>query len=94
MREGPKPGPRDTRFFDDPLTDDLLRALATLAMELSVTRDRLAALERHLQAAHGLDAGALDALPPDPAADATQAAARMQLVKDVFGPLVERLAKS
>ena len=86
MRDGPKPGARDTRFFEDPLVDDLLRALATLAMELSVTRDRLAALER-------ATAANLEALPPDSAADAAQAAARMKLVQDIFGPLVDRLSK-
>lgn len=82
MRDGPKPGARDTRFFEDPLVDDLLRALATLAMELSVTRDRLAALERATGAA---------VETPDPAA---QAAAHLKLVQDVFGPLVDRLAKA
>ena len=86
MRDGPKPGARDTRFFEDPLVDDLLRALATLAMELSVTRDRLAALER-------ATAANLEALPPDSAADSAQAAARMKLVQDIFGPLVDRLSK-
>lgn len=87
MINGPKPGARDTRFFDDPMVDDLLRALATLALELSVTRDRLAALERATGAA-------VDLLPPDPAADAVQAAARLKLVQDIFGPLVDRLEKS
>ena len=89
MRPGPKPGARDTRFFDDAWQDDLLRALATLAMELSVTRDRLAALERVLQTGE-----AVEALPPDPAADAVQARARLKLIDDIFGPLVDRLAKS
>jgi hypothetical protein len=87
---GPKPGARDTRFFEDPLVDDLLRALASLAMELSVTRDRLAALERQLQAEHGLSVQAVDAMAPDAPG---QAAARLQLVSAVFGPLVERLAR-
>ena len=42
---GPKPGPRDTTFFDDPLKDGLIRAVVTLATELSVTRERMRSLE-------------------------------------------------
>ena len=42
---GPRPGDRHVGFFDDPITDHLLRAVVTLASELSVTRDRLATVE-------------------------------------------------
>ncbi len=91
MRDGPKPAPRDAHFFADPLVDDLLRALATLAMELSITRDRLAALEQQVQAAHGKP---LDNRPLEPDIERAQAAARLKLVQDVFGPMVERLSRS
>jgi hypothetical protein len=84
---GPTPAARDTTFFDDPIIDQLLRALATLAMEVSVARERADMLERYLQAHHGMAPDALDQLVIDPDAEAARAAARVTLIADIFGPL-------
>jgi hypothetical protein len=62
----------------------LLWATVTLAQELAVTRDRLDALER-LLAAHGaLNAGAVDAYVPSPAAAAERDAARAEFIARVL----------
>lgn len=56
------------RYFDDPATDQLLGLVLSLASELSVTRDRLDALERLLASRGQLDRAALNAFHPDEAA--------------------------
>lgn len=91
---GPKPGPRDTPFFEDPMVDHLLRALVTLAMEYSVTRDRLDALERLLEGTGALDRAALDHFQRDAESEAERAAARRRLIADLLDPLADCLSRS
>ncbi len=90
---GPKPGERDTAFFKDPMTDHLLRAVVTLAMETSVTRERLRTLEALLEKAGSLEAGNADNYQPDAAEAAYRAGQRSKLIDDILGPIVSRLAR-
>jgi len=90
---GPRPGPQDTAFFDDPMIDHLLRAVVTLTMELSVTRDRLRSLEAIMAEAHQLDPAALDTRKVPAAEERQRVEARTKLVKDVLGPMVSRLSQ-
>lgn len=92
LPKGPRPGDRHVTFFDDPVTDHLLRAVVTLAGELSVTRDRLASLEAMLAGQHVLDIAALDARQPTPAEQQAREAARQKLLADLLGPLVASLS--
>jgi hypothetical protein len=90
---GPKPGERDTAFFTDPMIDHLLRAIVTLTMEASVTRERLRTLESLLVESGGLRPGAADNHVPDTAETADRARLRMKLIDDILGPMASRLAK-
>lgn len=94
LPQGPRPGDRHTAFFEDPLTDHLLRAVVTLAGELSVTRDRLGALEAVLARAGVVDPAAVDGHVPAPDEAALRAAARERLVGDLLGPLVDGLGRT
>lgn len=89
---GPKPGDRHVTFFDDPVKDHLLRAVITLAGELSVTRERLDSLEAMLAQQGTLDPAALDQRLPDSAAAQKREAARQKLLKSLLAPLVEGLS--
>lgn len=91
---GPRPGERHTTFFDDPVKDHLLRAVITLACELSVTRERMASLERLLAESGALDRGALDRHRPDTDEGRAAEAARQKLIADLIGPLMARLAEA
>lgn len=88
---GPKPGPRDTTFFDDPVKDGLIRAVITLATELSVTRERMRSLELVLQNSGALSADAIDQLSLETAEEQARAAERGRLIKDLIGPIASRL---
>ncbi|WP_416908432.1 MAG: hypothetical protein ACMVO5_02070 [Polymorphobacter sp.] len=87
LPKGPKPGARDTSFFPDPMIDHLLRAVVTLTMELSVTRERLKSLE----SVAGIDSHALDSHQLTPQEEQARAAARRQLIEATLGPMVSRL---
>lgn len=52
-------------YFADPATDKLMAIVLTLVEELSVTRERLDALERVLEAHGDLDRAELDRYRPD-----------------------------
>jgi len=91
---GPRPGPRDTAFFEDPMIDYLLRAVVTLTQELSVTRDRLRSLEAMMAEAGQLDRHALDHRNVPAGEERERIAARARLVSDVLGPMVSRLAET
>jgi hypothetical protein len=93
LPQGPRPGERHTTFFDDPVKDHLLRGLITVAMELSVTRDRVATLEALLADAGVIGKARANAHEPSPEDDAARAAAREKLIADVLGPLVESLSR-
>jgi hypothetical protein len=92
LPQGPPAGERHTTFFDDPVKEHLLRGLVTLAMELSVTRERLATLEALLVDSGVIEAGAASAHKPAGEDAARRAAQRQKLIESVLGPLVERLA--
>ena len=85
---GPRPGPQDTAFFEDPMIDHLLRAVVTLTMELSVTRDRLRSLEAMMAEAGQLTPAALDARKVPAPEEKQRVEARTKLITDVLGPMV------
>jgi hypothetical protein len=90
---GPKPGPRDTAFFEEPMIDHLLRAVVTLTQELSVTRDRLRSLEAVLAEKGQLEQGVIDNRQVPADEERQRVAARGQLVRDVLGPMINRLGE-
>ncbi|MEE4152620.1 MAG: hypothetical protein V2I27_00520 [Erythrobacter sp.] len=89
---GPRAGERHTTFFDDPLKDHLLRALVTVSMELSVTRERVATLEALLIEAGVIEEAAANIHAPAGEDAAKRAEQRQKLIESVLGPLVESLA--
>lgn len=91
---GPKPGDRHVTFFDDPVKDHLLRAVITLAGELSVTRERLDSLEAQLAEGGALDREALNRRLPDSATAQAREAIRQKLLARLLEPLVARLSDS
>lgn len=91
---GPRPGPRDTSFFDDPMVDHLLRAVVTLTMELSVTRERMRTLELLLAESGTLVPGHVDDYAPEHEEAAARAQSRAKLIDDILGPMVSRLGQS
>ena len=91
---GPRPGDRHVGFFDDPITDHLLRAVGTLASELSVTRDRLATVETLLAQAGVLDRAVIDTSVPAGEEAVAREAARQKLIADLLAPLVSSLGKA
>ncbi|MFW5634085.1 MAG: hypothetical protein ACOCYR_04260 [Erythrobacter sp.] len=94
LPEGPRAGDRNTTFTEDPVKEQLLRGLVTVAMELSVTRERVATLEA-LLVEHGVVAkGAADAYEPAGEDAAARAAAREKLVQAILAPIMESLAKA
>jgi hypothetical protein len=86
--KGVKPG-----YFADPATDKLLQMVITLAGELSVTRDRLDAVER-LATRQGLfDRGALATLSFSAEEAAERAQNRADFVARVLRVLDQELAE-
>jgi len=65
-------------FFDDPALDRVMAIVMTLAAELHVTRDRLAAVEMLLESGQPVTRTALDRFQPDPVQKETLDAARQQ----------------
>jgi hypothetical protein len=75
---------RKPRYFADPATDKLLDMVVKLTAELSVTRDRLDAIET-LIARHGvLPAGAVEAFEPTEAEAKARHTARRALIARVL----------
>jgi len=91
LPSGPRPGKRDVTFLDDPVVDQLLRAVVTLTMELSVTRERLRSLEQVIEGTGQTVSAAIDDLERTPQEDASRRAAREALIQSVLGPIVSRL---
>ena len=91
---GPRPGDRHTAFFADPMIDHLLRAVVTLTMELSVTRERLRTLEALLAETGGHDVARADSHVPDDAESSYRARQRSKLIDDILGPMVSRLSQA
>lgn len=69
------------QYFEDPATDKLLSMTLTLMEELSVTRERLDALERLLASKEVLARPDLDAWRPDAEASSERSAARAAYVE-------------
>jgi len=76
LAKGKKP-----QYFSDPATDKLLWMTLTLMEELSVTRDRLDAVERLLSKKRLLKLDEIDRYSPDAAAAAARAARRSAYVE-------------
>lgn len=90
---GPRAGDRHTAFFADPMIDHLLRAVVTLTMEVSVTRERVRTLEALLAESGSLDRANADDHVPDDEEAAYRARQRSKLIDDILGPMVSRLSK-
>lgn len=88
LPSGPPPTPRDIGFFSDPVVDHLIRAVVSLTMELSVTRDRLRSVEKILSR-DGLDVSiAIDNLALSEAEDAARRSEHERLVKSILCPFL------
>lgn len=77
------PRPEQT-FFDDPALDRAAGMIMTLAAEVWVLRDRLAAMQRLLEDRGALQPGALDAYAPDEATAAALDADRRDFVRHLM----------
>lgn len=75
------------RYFSDPAIDKLLWMTITLMEELSVTRDRLDAVERLLDRKRVLSRSNIDAFKPDTKTSAERAARRAAYVDRVMRAL-------
>jgi hypothetical protein len=82
---------RRPAYLDARSNDDLLRMLLVTVQELSVTRDRLAALETLLAQSGTLPPAAVDAFDPPPEWDDERSAARDDLHARLFAPLIATL---
>lgn len=71
-------------FFKDPDVERVLSIAMALAMELSVTRQRVDALERVLTAKGQLDPDEVDAFVPTPQAEAQRARWQRQYLSRVL----------
>lgn len=71
-------------YFGDPAVDKLHAIVMTLVAELSVTRDRLDALERLLEQRGSLEQSALDGYVPDPAAETERRERREDFIRRVM----------
>lgn len=71
-------------YFHDPATDKLMGIVISLVGELAVTRDRLDALERQLEADGKLSRDALDSIEFDEAATAERDRERHDYIRRVM----------
>ncbi|MEM9531527.1 MAG: hypothetical protein AAGA23_11455 [Pseudomonadota bacterium] len=69
------------RYFDDPATDQLLSIVFSLASELSVTRERLDAVERLLVRSGTLAPDQVDRFQPTDAEQAARDARRAEFME-------------
>lgn len=88
---GPKPGDRTVTFLENPIVDQMLRSMVTLTMELSVTRERMRAMEQVLEAQGLAVTQAIETLELSPEEDDARRAQREKLIADVLGPIIARL---
>ncbi|MEZ5500453.1 MAG: hypothetical protein R3E77_13635 [Steroidobacteraceae bacterium] len=79
-------------FFADPAVDKLLNMTVTLASEVWVLRERLAALEAIGVEQGSLAAGAVDSYEFDAAAEARLGALRKEFIDSLFRILAEDIA--
>lgn len=85
---GPTPGDRHVTFLSDPIVDNLLRAVVTLTMELSVTRERLKSMEQVLEGHKIPVASEIDALTISAEDDAARRVERDRLVQSILAPII------
>lgn len=91
---GPPAGDRHLTFLPDPMVDALLRAVVTLTMELSVTRERLKSLEQVLDHSGESVSAQIEALAVSAEDDTARRAERERLVEAILAPVVAAAAKS
>lgn len=75
---------RKPQYFSDPAIDKLLWITMTLASELSVTRDRLDAVERLLERKRVLKVADVDGYEPSPEAEAAREVRRQEYLDRVL----------
>ena len=71
-------------YFGDPAVDKLHAIVMTLVAELSVTRDRLDALERLLEQRGSIEQSDLDSYVPNPAAESERRERREDFIRRVM----------
>jgi hypothetical protein len=81
--DGPASRPEQT-FFDDPALDRAAGMIMTLAAEVWVLRDRMAAMQALLEESGALAPGALDAWQPDAETTAALDADRRDFVRHLM----------
>lgn len=85
---GPAAADRHVTFLPDPVVDNLLRAVVTLTMELSVTRERLKSLEQVLDN-QGLNVSSgIETLARDAEDDNARRVERERLIQSILAPIV------
>lgn len=85
---GPPAADRHVTFLPDPVVDNLLRAVVTLTMELSVTRDRLKSLEQVLDNQGLRVSTQIETLAENAEDDAARRAERERLIQSILAPIV------
>lgn len=90
---GPKQADRNTTFLKDPVSDHLLRAVVTLAMELSVSRERVKTLEMLLVESGALPEGATDNYEPAGDEVTQRGADRSALIASILDPIMLDMAQ-
>lgn len=71
-------------YFSDPAVDKLMAIVMSLVSELSVSRERIDALERVLEQKNIMTRDAIDRFVPDDAAHAEREAQRRAYIERVF----------
>lgn len=92
LPEGPPAADRHVTFLADPIMDNLLRAVVTLSMELSVTRERLKSLEQVLGDMGQPVTDRIEALAVTAEDDAVRRAERERIIESILAPIVKGLA--
>ncbi|MDF0543658.1 hypothetical protein PX699_15005 [Sphingobium sp. H39-3-25] len=91
LPSGPPAADRHVTFLADPIMDNLLRAVVTLTMELSVTRERLKSLEQVLGDLGQPVTERIDALAVTAEDDAVRRAERERMIESILAPIIKGL---
>ena len=81
------------QYFHDPAVDKIHQMVLVLIEELSVTRDRLDAVERILEQRDVMKMSDVDAFIPDEAAEGERAARRQEYIRRVTKIFTDELAQ-
>ncbi len=81
------------QYFHDPAVDKIHQMVLVLIEELSVTRDRLDAVERILEQRNVMTAREVDAYIPDELAESERAARRREYIRRVTKIFTDELAQ-